>query len=446
MFKRLHAVLTGSSIGVLGTVNVTDSPTTPNPTWQCLIDGIAISSNPPQVPENHWQFCGGNVPDGPHELTLNVTSNGILFYLDYISYRASPSVSLENSVIPIENPDPAFDFISGWSPIDGIANQTTDPNGLLNMTFIGIQLAWYGFIPIEVSHFPSSGVYSIDGGSSIPFQIPGLPSGATTSFFNQLFFTTPTLDMGSHVLSVKYTGTSGQIPLTLDYVNVLNGSFPSSSTTSSGEGSNNNNRTRSHTSNSTPTPTLSNHSSSTNSPISTKKGSSTAGIVGGVLGFIIGLSVVIFIWYIFYRRRRKQRQRDTIGDISPYFHQYQPTTFIPPTQIIQIPRPKDQTQYAPQLSGNPANFVISINPGPNLASLPTTSYQNSLPTVTAVLESSGASTSRNAASTALTSSSTMPSRVPVRHEDSGIRLGPSVAAEEVLVRDAEFVELFLSFA
>lgn len=415
----------GSSINVLGTVNIANSSTNPNPTWQCFLDGINLG--PPnlfQFPENNWILCSeASIPDGAHEMVINVTSQGMPFYLDYVRYQPSPSVSPENSFIIVQNDDRAIDYISGWSALarpQGDANQTTDPDGLVNVTFVGIQLSWYGIYSSNVSHTKSSGEYSIDGQPFSSFQLLGLSQSSTTTLFNQLLFITPTLEMGSHILSARYTGDTGQTPLTLDYLIVENGSLPSTNSLSphptSGTGG-------------SPTP-------GTSSPATVSKSSSHVGtIIGGTVGAvgsIVVCSIFLLFWLRFWRRRNRRRGR---------VHSILESSYTQPQFV---------TQTAPLfVSNRTAGFQgteSSLHSLPQSASSSSASSSNNLNS-RCTTEDTFNGSGRRPLPIPPTPQFTPPqprkglvpivepkqsnSIAPVRHEDSGIRL-PQAVLDEIV--------------
>ena len=152
---------------------------------------------------------------------------------------------------------------------------------------LGVSLSWYGFIPVELPHTPSSATYSIDGETPISFLLKGLPVNSGIPFYYQKFFETAQLSPTSHTLKVVYEGNNST-PLTLDYLIIQNGT--SSSTTTS-----------------LPTST-----GNTVSATSTPNGSIPVGpIVGGVIG---GLALVVFAILGFFLLRRRQK-RDTQEEI-----------------------------------------------------------------------------------------------------------------------------------
>ncbi|GJJ15942.1 hypothetical protein Clacol_010221 [Clathrus columnatus] len=274
----------GSSISISGTVNSTlDIQMTPMPFWRCFVDGLSSgggSISESDIGPGDWMFFCFNLglADGPHELVVNITSNGITpFYIEYLVYTPSVNASLEDSLIVINPSDPAIDYPVGWTAITEGQAETSFPNGLLNVTFIGTQISWYGGGVQQRNAIASSGEYSIDGGQFMSFQIPTADE-ALGEF--QLYFITSSLEMGTHVLSVRYTGLEGQLPLVLEYLVVSNGSFSSTSTTS---------------------PTM--IPSGDGNKAETSRVGAT---VGEIVGPIVGFAIVIAILFACFRYRRKQ--------------------------------------------------------------------------------------------------------------------------------------------
>ncbi|GJJ07884.1 hypothetical protein Clacol_002090 [Clathrus columnatus] len=361
----------GSSIFVLGTFNTTlGAGNNDLPSWECLIDGISLSLGSMSAPQSipiigpGWS-CGRNdIPDGPHELTVNSISDGVTpFYVEYLTYSPSPNVSRENSLIAIDSTDPAIDYISGWNNLAGY-NQTTDPNGLVNVTFVGIQLSWYGYLSEGPNATVSSGEYSIDGKPFTSFQIPV----RGTAF--PLLFITQSLEMGTHVLSVRYTGTEGQLgtPLILLYLIVMNGSFSSTLPMISGGDSN---------------------KTGTMPDDGPQKGPSKArSIIGEALGPILGVTIAIAILLIYSKYHRKQKQRQPPSNIMPFYMEDSHST-LPVEEIREIP--KNLTHLPSNLNIDTNNIEViehsdsdSIVTNPFHTPIRTSFQSNNLPSATNV--------------------------------------------------------------
>lgn len=116
---------------------------TPDPQWECSIDGITLASSPSIVATNNWILCNtGSTPietnDGPHVLTVKVTvRQSQTFWVDRIVYTPSPSVSLDDKTIIFENNDPAIQYGAGWGAWGGGANYTAQTGSTVNFNFTG---------------------------------------------------------------------------------------------------------------------------------------------------------------------------------------------------------------------------------------------------------------------------------------------------------------------
>lgn len=183
-----------------------------------------------------------------------------------------------------------------------------------------------GFVPQEFPHNASSATYSIDGGPPIVFLLKGFPPGPTSTVYNQIFFTTPELLAGPHLLVVVYQGTGQQTPLTLDSLYVTNTSEMSRSP-----------MLISTITNSFPT-TLTRISTPIMSPISIFTTSNSFGptatnpatqlgrdnspvgvIVGGVVG---GVSLIFLTLFLLWRyKQRSQHGRPYINGICTSSHE-----------------------------------------------------------------------------------------------------------------------------
>ncbi|KAG5638614.1 hypothetical protein H0H81_011504 [Sphagnurus paluster] len=278
----------GTSISVVGTTNLVqiDNGTRWDPSWECFVDQISIGATAPfPYAENNWYLCQQNtLNDGPHEITINVTTAGNTFWLDYLLFTPSPTLSYNENVLLVQNNDPAIIYDSNWGALGGGANMTTVNGAEAKFNFVGSSISlkalealanffvtWVGFIPTELPHGAASGSYSVDGGDPVTFQLNGLSPTATVTIYNQAFFTTPNLTPGPHSLLVTYLGASSPAtPLTLDYLYVTNTS----------------------TSNNEP----SDHNRVSKTPIGP--------IVGGVVGAIALLAILAFIFG--WARRRRQ--------------------------------------------------------------------------------------------------------------------------------------------
>ncbi|TFY73935.1 hypothetical protein EWM64_g10077 [Hericium alpestre] len=157
-----------------------------------------------------------------HSVEVNVKTSGPTFYFDYIVYDPSPSVSLSDSVILIDNTDPNISLSgSGWVNRYGNLWPLTSTGGdQMTLKFIGKSVTVLGIAPGELSGNQTTGTYTVDGSQPTSFVIPGHGGLAE---FNQVYFTTPDFDPGPHTLVVTHQGNSNTAPFLLDLFYVANG-------------------------------------------------------------------------------------------------------------------------------------------------------------------------------------------------------------------------------
>ncbi|KAG6867677.1 hypothetical protein C0993_012485 [Termitomyces sp. T159_Od127] len=271
----------GSSVTVYGTTSLKtlDNWKTFNPKWECFVDGISIGATKPfQFAENNWSLCEqGTIADGPHVITVNVTTTGNTFWFDYLMFTPSPRNS--SATLLVQNTDPAILYDHSWRKLGGTANITTKIGSVMNFDFVGTSLTWVSFIPTELPHNESTASYSIDNGPLTRFKLAGLPPTADTSVYFQVFFVTPDLPIGHHTIMVTYEGSNvPSTPLTLDYLLVADAPLPvAANANSSGTSS-------------VPTPSTTPH-----------PGAPIGPIIGGVVG---GLAIIAILLFAFWWRRQ----------------------------------------------------------------------------------------------------------------------------------------------
>ncbi|KAG6907066.1 hypothetical protein DXG01_010712 [Tephrocybe rancida] len=335
----------GNSVTVWGTTELAKiaNGTIFDPSWECFVDKISIGSTTPfQYAENNWVLCNqATLNDGPHEMTINVTTTGNTFWLDYITYTPSAAASYEKAVLRVENSDPAILLGAGWGSLGGTANQTTAKGSQAKFDFVGTSLTWVGFIPTEYPHSSAVGTFSIDGGAAVNFKLNGLSATATTTVYNQVFFTTPDLPPAPHSILVTYNGgIDAATPLTLDYILLTNTSLPVVAGATSVSPSPSSTPTSSPSSDGTQT-------SHSKTPI--------GAIVGGVVG---GLAVIALVLFILWWR---QRRRATRIQSSPA---YLGTGGVPSTSAFSQPRQPQMHAYASTSS------MQNLHPEPFLLTQP----------------------------------------------------------------------------
>ena len=135
VIKLLINLWPGTQIKIVG-VNTGES----SPTWQCFIDNISFSINPPDSSDsNNRVICEEDtLVDGPHNLIIDATVlNNQTFWIDNIQYVPSASVPLDQAAIVVDHQDPQLQFSQGWS--EGDFSQVTPVAGAMaSYNFIGM--------------------------------------------------------------------------------------------------------------------------------------------------------------------------------------------------------------------------------------------------------------------------------------------------------------------
>ncbi|KAG6880138.1 hypothetical protein C0992_005222 [Termitomyces sp. T32_za158] len=349
----------GSSVAVWGTKGKESAM----PKWECFVDGINIGNWPSLFLENNQLLCQQvTMSDGPHTITVNVTSAGNTFWLDYIAFTPSPASSHTPAVLRAQNTDSAIGYGAGWADLNGDANMTSMIGSKANFSFVGTSLTWVGYIPHLQPHNGSFASYSIDNGPSTKFNLRGLSAAANATIYNEAFFTTPPLDFGPHTITVTYEGSnagSTSTPLTLDYLLINNASLPMTANTSV--------TTSASAITSSPLPTS---SAATTSPM--PRSSTPIGpIVGGVVGGLAAIAILLFIFWWWLRRcaLHIKSGKGFLKKIMPSIQRLQAEPFTLSSPIaggIQPPPnvySKSHMSYAQRSTSLPqTNEIVEDNP------------------------------------------------------------------------------------
>jgi hypothetical protein len=126
-------------ITVWGTNNQVTSNTIVDPSYSCAVDNVNFSSKSTSQNSNNQIMCSTTVNDGPHLLTVNVTSlTGQPFWLDDLHYEPSSSVSEANADTLVEQIDPALIYSSGWEPLEIDAEMTSVNGANVSFNFTGM--------------------------------------------------------------------------------------------------------------------------------------------------------------------------------------------------------------------------------------------------------------------------------------------------------------------
>ncbi|KAF9037559.1 hypothetical protein BJ165DRAFT_1353349, partial [Panaeolus papilionaceus] len=215
----------GSAIMVFGTSRISGFGTTQDPSYECFIDNRSIGAKTPlQFAENNWLFCEtSGLSGGSHTLTIQAKVASMTFWLDRIQYAPSSGSDFNQALAWVDDQDSSVSFDSNWEALRDIATMTQTNGAKATVTFNGVSLTWFGFVPGDFPHGSSAGTYVIDGGTPQAFGLRGLPGGGDPmEQYNQVFFQTPTLSPGQHRLEVTFRGDDTVTPLSLDYLIVQN--------------------------------------------------------------------------------------------------------------------------------------------------------------------------------------------------------------------------------
>ncbi|CAA7271035.1 unnamed protein product [Cyclocybe aegerita] len=339
----------GTHVQVLGFNQIRSNSGIVDPTVECTVDDIPVTSTAPSaLVANNWPFCGQEgLSDGTHNLTVRVTvTNRQTFWFDAIRYHPSADVPLDDKTILVDSKDPAFQWGNFWRPLDGFANMSMEDSAFVRFEFYGVSLSWYGVrVASTLSRDASTGLYNLDNGTLVTFSLKTIPVGAQQSY-NQKIFETPVYPPGKHELFTVYAGIRDQSPLTLDYVVIKNGSTSANSTVTT--------ITAPSTADRTALP-----SSDTVVSESSRKSVDAGVIVGSVLGTLTFVAVVLLsIWFLRRRsQRRLQQQKEAAltnqaNIVDPWF---QPgpnpdIEWIPEMQILLRPdSPSNTSDMSPNL-------------------------------------------------------------------------------------------------
>ncbi len=111
------------------------------PTWTCIIDGVSNAprsfhlSGQPLAPVCENDF----LQDGQHNITLQIqVPEGQKFWFDYMQYKPSDTVPLDNANIYVDSTDPDVNYSDGWIDYDSGRGQEALTQGTsLSLKFHG---------------------------------------------------------------------------------------------------------------------------------------------------------------------------------------------------------------------------------------------------------------------------------------------------------------------
>ncbi|KAF7333453.1 hypothetical protein MVEN_02361400 [Mycena venus] len=296
----------GTSIDVLGSIQTAvDTSGILDPSYLCLVDEIPISNGTDptfRFPENNWLLCTQpTLLAGNHTLKITVATSGQPFYLDSLVYTPTPDVSYDGAVLEYTPDDPSITYSKGWQfyTVESTENITQTAGSQVTFNFHGTAAMLTGYVPQELPHNATTAKYSVDGGPDVTFPLQGLASNSNTTLFNIPMFSVSNLaPNANHKIVVTYLGDAQHTPLVVKSFYVTNSSTPSSSLANTASNS---------ASGTASAPNNSGTSGASKGQVVASKHSNTGAIAGGVVGGLIVLAVLAFLFFFLWRRRRQQR-------------------------------------------------------------------------------------------------------------------------------------------
>ncbi|KAJ7473637.1 hypothetical protein B0H11DRAFT_2195596 [Mycena galericulata] len=325
----------GTAVVVRGTIDeVEDASGVLNPSWTCLVDGTAITNPSPtfRFPENNWMLCCSfELVPAVHTLEVQTTTTGQPFRLDAIEVTPLPGAKVGPGVVRVWNNDSSVVFGPGW-----VATNES----------LSVSASLVGMIPSGLSHLASSATYSIDGGEPTGFTLPGI-NGDTDSY-NTIFFTTPTLQVGTHSLVIENGGNNTRSPLTVDYFFVSTGdNAANTATTSSASSVATDAISSTGVSSSSTTPL------STTAVTSSNHHSNIGAIAGGVVGGILILALLGLGWWYFRSRSAGtgEKPQGGFGHVEPWVQEASVGQARAPGSVT-LPARVDEHEFRPWEEGS----------------------------------------------------------------------------------------------
>ncbi|KAL0057027.1 hypothetical protein AAF712_016354 [Marasmius tenuissimus] len=231
----------GGFIQVRGAKHSTD----PFINYTCQIDNNTIQSIPynnDTLLTTNLVLCEQQLSEGRHNLTMNITNRDPgreVFWLDSVEYSPLDNASITKQVLKVDSSDikscSYHNDSEEWhifhKDFDSGISWTQSPNAVMSFKFTGTSVSVYGinFGSDPIRWDSTTGSYSIDGGQSILFEIPGTkpPPGLSTKVVareNQPYFETGLVNSGEHEMIITYhgNGTGNPQRLGIDYFYVAN--------------------------------------------------------------------------------------------------------------------------------------------------------------------------------------------------------------------------------
>jgi len=313
----------GQEISVWGTSHiVTNTTDTLDPSWRCYVDDVeypveaGVSDG---TTLNRWPLCMIGLlsedPEADHVLRLVAEADEGAVWIDWIYYI--PASSLRHSLHPtvtIDTNDAAVRYPTGnWASYGGTTRYASERGAAVRLLFNGTKATWIGMLPGEFGSVASTGSYSVDGGPSTEFEIPGNPIAGLVdaTLYRVPLFETPTLPRGEHRLDVVFGGPA--MPLVLDYFLVDDGDLfvtDARALDDLDDGAGN----------------IAGGGGAGAEP--SDKKTPVGAIVGGVVGGVAGLALIGALVFLLLLRRRRKKVRAAEEHGLPDKYSYEDEPFV----------------------------------------------------------------------------------------------------------------------
>jgi hypothetical protein len=313
-------------------------------------------------------------------------------------------------------------YVGNWTgyPFQGAINNTVTATptlgASLSFTFSGSQAFLYGGLLNGSSVNGQIITYPV-----ADYKIDGVSAGSQKPWFDTsgsvVYFETPKLADGPHVINVTVTTANLTNQFIIDYFLIL----PSTGGSTSGV----------PTSRDAPSPT----SSSSSLPIVTTTTAPVGAIVGGVVGGIAGITIlVIAVWYFLRKRTgggqayyfEKPNPADILAS-EDHVEPFNATATTPARSSAGFGGPDPQSTYSNRSSSQPLNPGVRQSTVSSMLS--PSQYTQSGPTEGGITYVSGNSAQPRTGKAALIAQQFQNVQQPVQHEDSGARFGETVEEE-----------------
>ncbi|PFH46476.1 hypothetical protein AMATHDRAFT_7767 [Amanita thiersii Skay4041] len=284
--SRFAYTFRGTSISAFGTLgSISSGPVSPNGTFS-IDNGETITFQTHPVNSNLYRqmyFQTEDMLDDVHTLVVTITSDIVIFWLDYLMVTPSTHISgRETKIVKIEDDDPKIQYNGNWSTTGStsydskrLVHITNSPGSRASFSFFGTSIAVFGRLPnaSTTASYPAV-VFTLDDGN--PTLLTTLPPIQFNTIYQVPVFQSPALPLGQHTLVIESHDNATEY--CLDFIMFSQPANASGPTTSGGSDSNNSNN-------------------SNNKSGQASVGPIVGGAVGAGLGFLLFMALAFVLWH-----------------------------------------------------------------------------------------------------------------------------------------------------